>query len=678
MSSKNVLLILLLTVLGVFATFTNAEESQADKSANTDNTSIEAFFKGAKYKLFSVNPSGTAIAYIEPKSDSYDLIIYDLVRGTTDDPITFKRQQMHVQHKNKIMSWEQHFNFIKELTWLSDNFISLKQYSNSRFHRYVIVEFADRSKAANPPFRLSYISQPGYWLDTLPNYPNKAIFARYESDDDYDYYVDLFSLDLSQEITEGDFRRKYRLNKTGPDLQQWIFDDTGWRLGGSRTANGITEIFARTGSKPRKYRYKEMWKSDKDDTVKVVGGNADKNELLVLTNHKSDKVNLRRFNTETKQFEEVIFEHPFYDLTGAIKHPETKDVIGVSFIEKGMAKQVYFNEDYGNLTARLKEISKIEGAYAIDMDAAGDNILFVADDSANPEKLFVYNRQQDTFNHLIDLYPWLSEKHLSKTKLLKLNTDDGVTLEAFLTLPDVENPPLVVIPHGGPIGVSDSRHYSGNIQVLVDAGFATLQVNYRGSAGYGKSFKQQGMQQWGRLIEDDIEQALSYTKAHYDIDDDNVCIVGGSYGGYSALYSVIRSPELYKCAASFAGVTDLALQFQRSDVQGDDIMHLLTDIIGDPKTQQAQLFEYSPLYQFRSITKPVFLAHGTDDNVVDIEHSYRLHFALKDNDIDHEWMVFDDVGHGFRYVDDEAKYYNALIRFLKTHLTENNTVAKRQ
>lgn len=406
----------------------------------------------------------------------------------------------------------------------------------------------------------------------------------------------------------------------------------------------------------------------KGDVLKVVGGDAEK--LLLLTNHNSDKINLRTFDIETQQFAEVVFEHPFYDLTAAIRHPETKDIIGVAFIEKGMAKQVYFSDDYNALTTRLSKSTEIEGVYAVDMDKSGNNIIFVADDSANPGQTYYYNRATDSFSHLIDLYPWLSNKSLSKTKLLRLEAEDGVTLEAFLTLPSTKNPPLVVIPHGGPIGVSDSRHYSGNIQVLVDAGFATLQVNYRGSAGYGKAFKQQGLQQWGRLIEDDIEQALAYTKENYDVNPNQVCIVGGSYGGYSALYSVIRSPQLYKCAASFAGVTDLALRFQRSDAQRDDMMRALTEIMGDPKTQQDELFKYSPLYQFKGITKPVFIAHGTDDNIVDIEHSYRLHFALKDHGIKHKWMVMDDVGHGFSDPDDAAVYYNALIEFLNSQLNE--------
>ena len=644
-------------------------------SLTEEQAQLQDFFKGAKYKLFTVNPSGTAVAFIEPKLRTYDLIVYDLVNMKADEPITFQRAQQQVTHRNGIKSWENHFNKIYEMKWLSDNFLSLRQHSNDRFHRYVLVEFADRTPKGNPPFRLSFIKQNGYWVDTLPNQPTKAIYASFEPNEEYDYHVDLFKLDMSQKITRSDFRKKLRLNKSGPKLHEWIFDAKGWRLAGTREVGQVTELFARTGSKPRKYRYKKVFTTNVNDHLSVVGGNEEGTELLVLTNHNSDKIKLKRFNIEQMSFTDTVFEHDAYDLTGAITHPETKDVIGVSFLEKGMTKQVYFSDDYSKLASRLKSTNDIDGVYAIGMDASGDNMIFVADDSANPGKTFYYNRQKDAFVPLVELYPWLNEKNLAKTKLLQLETEDGVTLEAFLTIPDVENPPLVVIPHGGPIGISDSRHYSGNIQVLVDAGYATLQVNYRGSYGYGKAFLKQGMQQWGRLIEDDIELALQHTKDSYPINKEKVCIIGGSYGGYSALYSVIRSPELYECAASFAGVTDLALRFQRSDLQDDDTVRALTDIMGDPTTQQEQLFSYSPLYQYKKITKPVFIAHGTDDTVVDIEHAYRLHFAMKDSGIEHEWMVLDDVGHGFHYTANAAVYYHALIKFLDKHLKQSAVVA---
>jgi dipeptidyl aminopeptidase/acylaminoacyl peptidase len=642
-------------------------------STESNKEQLAPFFKSAKYKHFSISPSGNRVAYIAPKANTYDLIIYEVATGKTNEPITFTRRQTDVGTQNGITSWEVHFNRIYDLLWLSDDFISLQQHSNGRFHRYVLVELGPTGSDGSLPYRLSYVSQHGYWADTLPHDRNHAVFAKYEQHDDYVFYTDLFKIDLREKVKDSTFRKKYRLNKSGPKLHDWIFDNNGWRVAGTRTVDRSTELYARTGSSPRKYRYKSVWTGDRDDSVKVVGFDAASNALLVLTNHKSDKVNLRRFDIESQRFTDTVFEHPSYDLRSAIYEPETKNIIGVSFLEKGITKQHYFSEDYSRFVERLSAQTGTNGINAIAMDANSRNILFFADDSANPGEVFIYHRERDAFNSITSLYPWLADKGLRKTQTISVSLDSGQTLEAFLTLPDVKNPPLVVIPHGGPIGISDSRHYSSNIQVLVNAGFATLQVNYRGSQGYGKAFMRQGMQQWGRLIEDDIEAALQHTVKNFSVDQDNVCIIGGSYGGYSALYSIIRSPELYNCAASFAGVTDLALQFQRSDVKDDATMTLLTEIIGDPVSQQALLFEYSPLYQHEQITKPVFLAHGTDDVIVDIEHAYRLHFALQSKGIEHEWKVMDNVGHGFDYTSDAADYYFDLIQFLNKHLRNDAT-----
>lgn len=657
----------LVSALVVLCSLFTLSESHAISTKSTKDQ-LAQFFKSAKYKHFSISPSGNRVAFIAPKANTYDLIIYDVATGQSNDPITFTRRQREVETQNGITSWEIHFNKIYDLIWLSDDFISLQQHSNGRFHRYILVELGPTDTDGSLPYRLSYISQQGYWVDTLPHDRSHAVFAKYEQHDDYVFYTDLFKINLGEKVKDSTFRKKYRINKSGPKLHNWIFDNNGWRVAGTRTVDRSTELFARTGNKPRKYRYKSVWTSDHDDIVKVVGYDQTINALLVLTNHNSDKVNLRRFDIESKRFTDTVFEHPSYDLRSAIFEPETKDIIGVSFLEKGITKQHYFSTEYSHFVERLSEQTGTNGINAIAMDANSRNILFFADDSANPGEIFIYNRERDAFSSVTSLYPWLADKGLRKTQTLSVTLDSGQTLEAFLTLPDVKNPPLVVIPHGGPIGISDSRHYSANIQVLVNAGIATLQVNYRGSKGYGKSFMRQGMQQWGRLIEDDIEAALQHTVENFSVDQDNVCIIGGSYGGYSALYSIIRSPELYNCAASFAGVTDLALQFQRSDVKDDATMTLLTEIIGDPLSQQALLFEYSPLYQYEQITKPVFLAHGTDDLIVDIEHAYRLHFALQSKGIKHEWKVMDGVGHGFDYTSDAADYYFELIQFLNTHL----------
>ena len=393
----------------------------------------------------------------------------------------------------------------------------------------------------------------------------------------------------------------------------------------------------------------------------------------MISNANTDKKSLQLFDLKTKTFTKVIYSHPKYDIDEAILSQNGDEIVGVSYVNNGYYKQHYFSDDLTQFHSRLNQVSGSQNTFLIDTARKNSNRLFNVSDSDNSGEVFVYNQSKNEFKSLVKLRPWLENANLQKSELISLKTEDNSNLEAFITLPQNKNDlsPLIVIPHGGPIGISDSRHYSANIQVLVNAGFATLQVNYRGSSGYGKKFKRSGMQQWGELIEDDIEQALSHVKESYQVSPNKVCIVGGSYGGYSALYSVIRSPKLYQCAASFAGVTDLALLFQRSDVENDDnIKKQLREIVGDPDKEQEKLFKYSPIYRANEIRTPLFIAHGTNDKVVDIEHAYRLKFALSANKIPFQWSVLDDFGHGFDTTDQAELYYSQLITFLNTNLNQ--------
>lgn len=157
--------------------------------------------------------------------------------------------------------------------------------------------------------------------------------------------------------------------------------------------------------------------------------------------------------------------------------------------------------------------------------------------------------------------------------------------------------------------------------------------------------------------------------AHPQLDADRVGIFGGSYGGYSALMSVIRNPQLFKCAASFAGVTDLTLMFTQARTRDNKALREgFVRIIGNPDVDESELLQYSPVYRYKDISRPVLLAHGTDDGIVDIEHSWRLRKMLELSGNDPEFIVLDDVGHGFRHTGEAEKLYGPLIEFLEQNL----------
>jgi dipeptidyl aminopeptidase/acylaminoacyl peptidase len=205
---------------------------------------------------------------------------------------------------------------------------------------------------------------------------------------------------------------------------------------------------------------------------------------------------------------------------------------------------------------------------------------------------------------------------------------------------------VVVYPHGGPVGVSDDLNFNRDVQFLASQGYAVLQVNYRGSEGYGKAFREAGYRGWGRQIEDDIDAALREALAEYPLDESRMCTLGASYGGYSALISAIRNPGRFRCAISMSGVSDRALFFSASDnVRSVKAREQVERLLGNPRTDMAEMQATSPLYHASELTLPVMLVHGREDVRVDFEHTRRLVRMLNLENRPPVVMAIPNMGH---------------------------------
>ena len=207
--------------------------------------------------------------------------------------------------------------------------------------------------------------------------------------------------------------------------------------------------------------------------------------------------------------------------------------------------------------------------------------------------------------------------------------------------------PLVVLPHGGPIGVADSLHFDPEVQFLASRGYAVLRVNFRGSEGYGRAFREAGHRNYGTRIEDDIDAAINLALASYPLDASRMCVVGSSYGGYSALVSAIRWPQRFRCAVSIAGISDRSLFFTASDTaRSEKGRQLAEKMMGNPNEDAAAIRDTSPLYRYTELSIPVMLAHGREDQRVDFEHSRRISRMLRLAGRPPVELYFDEEGHG--------------------------------
>ena len=225
--------------------------------------------------------------------------------------------------------------------------------------------------------------------------------------------------------------------------------------------------------------------------------------------------------------------------------------------------------------------------------ADGNKIIVSVYSDSNPGELYLYDRGTGKARFLMQGRAWLDPKKMASVKPFSFASRDGRTLYGYLTLPKGSNGkklPLIVNPHGGPIGPRDNWRFSGETQLFANRGYAVLQVNFRGSGGYGREFRDAGHRQWAQGIQNDILDATHWAIDKGYADKDRICIYGGSFGGYSALMAPIREPGLFKCAVGYVGVYDLGMLYEKGDIpQRESGLRYLRRTIGTDKAERMEI-----------------------------------------------------------------------------------------
>lgn len=298
----------------------------------------------------------------------------------------------------------------------------------------------------------------------------------------------------------------------------------------------------------------------------------------------------------------------------------------------------------------------------------GKLVLVRTHSDRNPGDFYVFDTVAKKASHLISRRDWFDPAKMAEMRPVALTARDGLPLKGYLTLPpgsDGKSLPMVVMPHGGPFGIFDAWEFDDNNQLLAAAGYAVLQVNFRGSGNHGRAFRKAGARQWGGKMQDDVTDATRWAIGQGIADPKRICIFGGSYGGYAALMGVAKEPDLYKCAVGYVGVYDLPTMHSHGDIQqrgsGETF---LREWIGD----KTELGAVSPNRMADRIKAPVFLAAGGEDQRAPIEHSRMMEKALKSAGVPVETLYYPTEGHGF-YVDANRKeFYTRLLAFLNRHI----------
>lgn len=321
------------------------------------------------------------------------------------------------------------------------------------------------------------------------------------------------------------------------------------------------------------------------------------------------------------------------------------------------------------VTAALQEQFPGQVVYLASASNDGRKMLFFVYSDRNSGEYYLFDANKGEATFFDATQNWVDPEQMAEVRTIRYKARDGLEIEGYLTLPPgrpTKNLPMVVMPHGGPIAVRDTWRWEAETQFLASRGYAVLQMNYRGSSGYGADFEQKGYGEWAGKIIDDITDGARWSVAQGIADPKRLCIAGWSYGGYAALMSVIREPNLYRCAVGAAGAYDLNLLLKDSDLKVSKSAQLYwQDSTAKTAEERAEL---SPVNHVDGIKAALFIVHGERDIRTPVSQAKALRAALDKAGKRYEWHLEESEGHGFFNQASRVRYFELLEAFLAKNL----------
>jgi dipeptidyl aminopeptidase/acylaminoacyl peptidase len=399
----------------------------------------------------------------------------------------------------------------------------------------------------------------------------------------------------------------------------------------------------------------------------VVSFSGDGRSLLMISAAGSDTGRLSRVDLATGEAA-VLAQDPEADVSSVLLDPDTRDPLIVSFLKDRMDYVVLDPSVADDLKA-IRALHPGDPGFA-GRDEADATWLIAFSIDAGSVTYFTYDRASKSGKPLLQARPELSGYELAAMEPFSYPARDGLVIHGYVTFPPGlgrENLPTVLNVHGGP-QARDAWGYGPEAQWLANRGYLCVQVNYRGSTGYGKSFVAAGDREWGGKMHDDLLDAVDYAVAQGWADRSRVAIYGGSYGGYAALVGAAFTPDAFCCAVDIVGPSNLKTLLETIPPYWAPMIAQLYRRVGNPATDEEFLWSRSPLSRAQDIRIPLLIAQGANDPRVKQAESEQIVAALTDAGIEHEYMLFPDEGHGFAKPENRIKFYTAAERFLAKYL----------
>jgi dipeptidyl aminopeptidase/acylaminoacyl peptidase len=395
----------------------------------------------------------------------------------------------------------------------------------------------------------------------------------------------------------------------------------------------------------------------------------DNKALFGVSNIGRDKVAVVEFDPESGKETAVRFERPDVDVSG-LNFSKKRKVLTSATYTTWKEERHFFDPISKELYETLARNLPGYDVYVVSSNKEEDTFIVRTISDRSLGAFYLYDTRSGALTKIADRNPWLKQADLAEMKPIEYTARDGLVIHGYLTLPRgaAGRPlPIVVHPHGGPWH-RDVWGFDPVVQFLANRGFGILQMNFRGSTGYGRKFWEAGFRQWGQRMQDDITDGVQWLINRGIADPKRIAIYGGSYGGYTVLAGLTKTPDLYAAGVDFVGVSNIFTFLNTIPPYWKPYLDMMYEMVGHPETDRALLQENSPALNADKIKAPLFVAQGAKDPRVNINESDQIVDALKKRGIDVEYMVREDEGHGFQNEENRFAFYEAMEKFLEKHL----------
>jgi dipeptidyl aminopeptidase/acylaminoacyl peptidase len=452
------------------------------------------------------------------------------------------------------------------------------------------------------------------------------------------------------------------------NIEAWHTDHEG-RLRAATVSDGVNTsfLYRPTEGEP----FQTILTTNFKDAFEPLLFEYDNETLYVASNIGRDKTAIVKVDPATARELQVVFEHDEVDVSSLYHSRKRRIVTGTSYYTDRQHFH-FWDETRRNLQWRLEAL--LPGMEVRVTGTDRDETRYVARTFTDRTlgAYWLYDVAADRLEKLADLAPWLDEGRMASVRPISYRARDGLTIHGYLTLPPGVAPkglPVVINPHGGP-WARDYWGFNPEAQFLASRGFAVLQMNFRGSTGYGRAFWTAGFKEWGRKMQDDVTDGVQWLVSEGIADPRRVAIYGASYGGYAVLAGLAFTPRLYACGVDYVGVSNIFTLLETIPPYWELGRKMMYEMIGDPESEQELLRAASPVFHADRITAPLLVAQGANDPRVKKAESDQIVAALRSRGIEVEYLVKDDEGHGFDNEENRFDFYRAMERFLAACLRQ--------